>query len=269
MSKAVSAYSINDWKEDPMEGNLVMPGKKVSKVSCWFGFQDELEGKGFVDYTMFYTMDDPQNPHLSTASYVGMVKFEGKVHGKEGSFLMEDRGGFGDGVAKSVLKILQNSGTGELEGIEGDAHYKADVSGHVFTLTYKLPTPPTLSRKDRAVKYLQLTAKGQAEEAFSELVKEDEFIHHNMHFAPDVTLYKQAVIENGQKFPNKILEVKKIYEDGDCVIVFSHCRMSPEDMLGLVLVHTFRFRDDDNRIVELWDVGTPIPENSPNTNGVF
>ena len=36
---------------------------------------------------------------------------------------------------------------------------------------------------------------------------------------------------------------------------------------GFAAVHLFRF--DGDRIVELWDVGQPVPEESPNENGVF
>lgn len=43
-------------------------------------------------------------------------------------------------------------------------------------------------------------------------------------------------------------------------------RLKFED-LGTALVHIFRFEDD--RIVELWDLGQPVPEDSPNENGMF
>jgi predicted SnoaL-like aldol condensation-catalyzing enzyme len=33
------------------------------------------------------------------------------------------------------------------------------------------------------------------------------------------------------------------------------------------VIHIFRFEED--RIVELWDVGQEIPEDSPNDNGMF
>jgi predicted SnoaL-like aldol condensation-catalyzing enzyme len=43
-------------------------------------------------------------------------------------------------------------------------------------------------------------------------------------------------------------------------------RLKPGD-LGVALVHIFRFAD--GRIVELWDVGQPVPEESPNQYGMF
>ena len=41
---------------------------------------------------------------------------------------------------------------------------------------------------------------------------------------------------------------------------------SPNDR-GTAAVHIFRFQGD--RVIELWDVGQPVPENSPNENGMF
>lgn len=37
--------------------------------------------------------------------------------------------------------------------------------------------------------------------------------------------------------------------------------------IGAAVVHIFRF--DDDRIVELWDIGQAVPEASVNENGMF
>ena len=75
-----------------------------------------------------------------------------------------------------------------------------------------------------------------------------------------------AMEENAAKNPNKIFEVKRVIEEGDIVAVHSHVKQNQDDLGGAV-VHIFRFHKD--LIVEFWDVGHPIPENSPNENGVF
>jgi predicted SnoaL-like aldol condensation-catalyzing enzyme len=67
--------------------------------------------------------------------------------------------------------------------------------------------------------------------------------------------------ENAAKFPGKILEVQRALEDDDHVAVHSHVRLKPDER-GFALVHIFRFHND--RIVELWDLGQPVPEDSPN-----
>jgi len=72
--------------------------------------------------------------------------------------------------------------------------------------------------------------------------------------------------ENAGQNPNKTLEVKLAIQEGDTVAVHSHVRQNPSDLGGAV-VHIFRFQN--NHIVEMWDIGQPIPENSPNENGMF
>ena len=48
--------------------------------------------------------------------------------------------------------------------------------------------------------------------------------------------------------------------------VHSHVRLNPSE-LGVALVHIFRFEGD--RIAELWDLGQPVPKDSPNEYGMF
>ena len=43
-------------------------------------------------------------------------------------------------------------------------------------------------------------------------------------------------------------------------------RQKPGD-LGAAVVHIFKF--EGNLIVELWDMGQAVPEDSPNENGMF
>jgi predicted SnoaL-like aldol condensation-catalyzing enzyme len=50
------------------------------------------------------------------------------------------------------------------------------------------------------------------------------------------------------------------------VAVHSRVRPGPGES-GAAVVHIFKFHGD--RIVEFWDMGQPVPENSPNENGMF
>jgi predicted SnoaL-like aldol condensation-catalyzing enzyme len=72
--------------------------------------------------------------------------------------------------------------------------------------------------------------------------------------------------ENAAKNPNKVLEIQRALEDGDFVAIHSHVRQNPTDP-GAAVVHIFKFQGD--RVIELWDLGQPIPKNSPNENGMF
>jgi len=122
-----------------------------------------------------------------------------------------------------------------------------------------------LTHRDMAISFLNLVASGNVREAYEKHVG-PSFRHHNPYFKGDAESLMKGMEENAAKFPNKIFEVQRSLEDGDLVAVYSHVRLKPEER-GLALVHIFRFRND--RIVELWDLGQPVPEDSPNENGMF
>jgi predicted SnoaL-like aldol condensation-catalyzing enzyme len=92
------------------------------------------------------------------------------------------------------------------------------------------------------------------------------FRHHNPYFPGTAEALSAAMQENADQFPQKAIDIKRVLADGDLVAVHAHVRLNPGD-LGVATVHIFRF--DGNRIVELWDVGQAVPENSLNDNDMF
>jgi hypothetical protein len=112
---------------------------KMTKASVEYGFSGDIEGRGSVEYLMFYRHFDGKDQHNSLASYVGLIRFDGIVAGKSGSFVMKDDGVFEGGAARSALRIEEGSGTGLLAGIMGTAVYRADQNGCHFELDYNLP----------------------------------------------------------------------------------------------------------------------------------
>lgn len=121
------------------------------------------------------------------------------------------------------------------------------------------------SLKEKAVSFLKLVASGDVREAYHRYI-DPNFRHHNPFFRGDADSLMHAMEENATMNPHKILEVKRVIENGNIVAVHSHVKQKQDDLGGAV-VHIFRFHND--LIVELWDVGQAIPENSPNENGVF
>ena len=113
--------------------------------------------------------------------------------------------------------------------------------------------------------FLQLAASGRAQYAFARHVSPN-FRHHNPYFAGDAQSLMTAMDENARQNPDKRLDVLRALEDGDLVAVHSRVQHKANDR-GAAVVHVFRFEGD--RIAELWDVGQPVPEESPNGNGMF
>ena len=119
--------------------------------------------------------------------------------------------------------------------------------------------------KDAAVSFLKMASSGDIREAYSKFVGPG-FKHHNPYFEGSAETLIAAMEENARDNPNKTLDVKSAIAEGDLVAVHSHVRPEPEDR-GAAVVHLFRFEND--RIVELWDLGQEVPEQSPNQHGMF
>ena len=121
------------------------------------------------------------------------------------------------------------------------------------------------SNKEVALSFLRLAASGKVREAYQKHIAPN-FKHHNPYFRGDAESLMVGMEENAAKNPNKVLEVQRAIEEGGRVAVHSRLRMKPGES-GLAVVHIFKFQGD--RIIELWDLGQPVPENSPNKNGMF
>ena len=121
------------------------------------------------------------------------------------------------------------------------------------------------SLKEAAKVFLTLVAAGKVSEAFERHVGTG-FRHHNPYFRGNAASLKEAMQTNATKNPEKVLEIQRALQDGCEVAVFSRVRQHPNDRGGAV-VHIFRFEGD--RIVEFWDIGQAIPEDSVNENGMF
>jgi len=116
-----------------------------------------------------------------------------------------------------------------------------------------------------AVSFLQLASSGKVREAFEKYIG-NGFRHHNPFFEGSAGALQAGMEENARQSPDKVFTILRTVSEGDFVVTHSHVQQNP-DQRGAVVVHTFRF--ENVRIVELWDVGQPIPESSPNPNGMF
>lgn len=123
----------------------------------------------------------------------------------------------------------------------------------------------TNSNTNAAVSFLKLASSGKVKEAYSNYVGEG-FKHHNPFFEGSAESLQAGMEENAKQNPNKILEVKRAIAEGDFVVTHSHVQQKPGE-LGAAVVHIFRF--ENGKIVELWDLGQPVPEKSVNENGMF
>ena len=102
-----------------------------------------------------------------------------------------------------------------------------------------------MTKKEIAASFLNLAGTGEVQKAFEELVAPN-FIHHNQYFKGSRDALAKAMEEAHETSPNKSIEIKYSYVDGDTVIC--HSLVTKEEM-DIAVVHIFRFEKD--KIVEL------------------
>lgn len=123
----------------------------------------------------------------------------------------------------------------------------------------------TSPQKQAAAEFLRMVAVGEIRQAYARHVAPG-FRHHNAWFAGDADSLMRGMEENHGVHPHKQLDIQRVLEDGALVAVHSHMRPKPGSP-GMALMHIFRF--EQGRIAELWDIGQPVPEQSPNEHGMF
>jgi predicted SnoaL-like aldol condensation-catalyzing enzyme len=93
------------------------------------------------------------------------------------------------------------------------------------------------------------------------------YIQHNPNAADGPEGFKGFVEFLKAKFPQSKSEVKRVFTDGDYVIVHVHAVREPGTR-GAAIVDIFRC-DANGKIVEHWDVVQPVPEKASNNNTMF
>jgi predicted SnoaL-like aldol condensation-catalyzing enzyme len=94
----------------------------------------------------------------------------------------------------------------------------------------------------------------------------DKYIQHNPTAADGPEGLKAFIAFLREKFPNNKSEIKRIFAEGDYVIVHVHAVREPGTR-GNAIIDIFRLEGD--KVVEHWDVVQPIPEKAANDNGMF
>jgi len=68
------------------------------------------------------------------------------------------------------------------------------------------------------------------------------------------------------KFPNSRSEIKRVFAEGDYVIVHVHAVREPGTR-GRAIIDIFKL--ENGKVVEHWDVAQDVPEKAANANGMF
>jgi predicted SnoaL-like aldol condensation-catalyzing enzyme len=92
------------------------------------------------------------------------------------------------------------------------------------------------------------------------------YVQHNPRAADGPEGLKAFLNFLRDKFPDYHSDIKRVFADGDFVILHVHNVPTPGSR-GNAIVDIFKL--EDGKIVEHWDVRQEIPEQSVNTNTMF
>src|SRR3954453_9364536 len=123
---------IESWDEQPYRE--LEDGSKFSRAEVALsGSGDGLESAAF-ESLLFYRPD-------GTSSYVTLMRIEGTLASRAGSFALEGRGTYDGTTARVESRVVEGSGTGELAGLRGTAQSTSTHADYPFmplTLQYEI-----------------------------------------------------------------------------------------------------------------------------------
>ena len=101
----------------------------------WVG---EIAGRSTCWLLISYLDGDADKPETLVGPYTGYELITATIGARSGTFVLAVSGDHRDGVARTDIRIVPGSGTGELAGISGSGSYAADAMQYQLELDYEL-----------------------------------------------------------------------------------------------------------------------------------
>jgi predicted SnoaL-like aldol condensation-catalyzing enzyme len=121
------------------------------------------------------------------------------------------------------------------------------------------------ANKKAVVEFYDLAINQKNFEAAAKFIG-PRYVQHNPNAADGPEGLKNFLGFLRDKFPDYHSDIKRVFADGDYVILHVHNVPTP-GARGNAIVDIFKL--EDGKVVEHWDVRQEIPEKSANTNTMF
>lgn len=115
-TKLTGHFTFADWKESAVTGEDGLP--RLAHATVTNAFSGGIEAEATTcDYSIAY-LDG------GTGTFAGVELVSGRVDGRAGTFVLEERGRFGsDGTVHCAFEVVEGSGTEELTGLRGSGGF--------------------------------------------------------------------------------------------------------------------------------------------------
>ncbi|MGA4956598.1 DUF3224 domain-containing protein [Streptomyces lavendulocolor] len=113
-------FTFADWQERPLGPAEPSGTPRLAHASVTNTFTGGIEAAATTCvYTIAYATD-------KTGTYTGMELLTGRLDGREGTFVVEERGTFeADGSVSCVFEVVPGTATGALAGLRGTGSFTA------------------------------------------------------------------------------------------------------------------------------------------------
>lgn len=128
-----TARGTFDVQAAPVAQDPLPDGTGLGRFSLDKQYHGDLEATGKGEMLTAETAVE------GSAGYVATERVDGTLHGRRGGFVLLHRGTMGRGEQHLSIEILSDSGTGGLEGIEGELVVTIADGEHRYAVDYTLP----------------------------------------------------------------------------------------------------------------------------------
>lgn len=108
----------------------------VARATFTTTYAGDAEGESTCWLLLSYVDGDADKPETLVGPYVGYEQVSGSLGGRPGTFVLEARGDHSEGVARTDVRVVPGSGTGDLVGLRGAGSYAATAMEYTLTLNY-------------------------------------------------------------------------------------------------------------------------------------
>jgi Protein of unknown function (DUF3224) len=109
------------------------PGATLGRSSFVKHFEGDLVADSTVEMLAAIT------EVRGSAAYVAIERIVGRLHGRQGSFVVYHRGLMDRGAQSLEIGIVPDAATGELAGIRGSMTIQIEDGKHFYRCDYQLP----------------------------------------------------------------------------------------------------------------------------------